>query len=115
MIILCKIQSNPVHIRSANLRLSHSHGEDIQRVHRAPHYLKVVLKDGDGTRQGFMSTATEEGHAGIQQDGGYEGWVRDPAQAFDAAFKASWKHRRGIDELVHNDCRRRNLIQMIAL
>lgn len=36
-----------------------------------------------------MSTATEEGHTSIQQDGGYEGWVWNPTQAFDAAFKAS--------------------------
>lgn len=69
--------------------LSYSHGEDVQCIHRAPHHLKVVLEDGDGTRQGLMSTAAEQSHARIQQDGSYKRWVWDPTQAFDAAFKAS--------------------------
>lgn len=74
------------------LILSYSHGEDIQRIHGTPHYFKVVLEDGDGPRQGFVSAATEQGHARVQQDGGNEGRVRDPTQAFDAAFKTScWK------------------------
>lgn len=66
----------------------YSHGEDVQCIHRASHHLEVVLEDGDGARQGLMSAAAEQSHAGIQQDGGYERWVWDPTQAFDAAFKA---------------------------
>lgn len=69
--------------------LSYSHGEDVQCVHGAPHHLEVVLEDGDGASQGLMSAAAEQSHARVQQDGGYKRWVRDPAQAFDAAFKAS--------------------------
>lgn len=71
------------------LNCSYLHGEDIQCIHRAPHQLKVVLKDGDGAGQGFMSAAAEQCNARIQQDGGYEGWVWNPTQTFDAAFKAS--------------------------
>lgn len=71
--------------------LCHSHGEDVQSVHRAPHHLKVVLEDGDGAGQGFMPAAAEEGHACIQEDRGYEGRVRDPPQAFDAALQATFK------------------------
>lgn len=67
----------------------YSHGKDIQRIHRASHHLKVILEDGDGTRQGLMSAAAEQGHASIQQDSGYQRGVWDSTQAFDAAFKAS--------------------------
>lgn len=66
-----------------------SHGEDVQCVDRAPYYLKVVLEDGDGARQGLMSAAAEQSHTRIQQDSGYKRRVRDPTQAFDAALKAS--------------------------
>lgn len=65
------------------------HGEDVQCVHRAPHHFKVVLEDGDRPGQGLMSAATEQSHARIQQDGGYERRVWDSTQAFDAALKAS--------------------------
>jgi len=67
----------------------YSHGEDVQGVHGAAHHLEVVLEDGDGAGQGLVSAAAEQSHAHVQQDGGDEGWVRDPAQAFDAAFEAS--------------------------
>lgn len=67
----------------------HSHGEDVQRIHWAPHNLKVVLEDGDGARQGFMPAAAEQGHARIQQDGSYQGRVWDATQAFDATLQAS--------------------------
>lgn len=66
-----------------------SHGEDIKCIHGAPNNLKVVLEDGDGARQGLVSTATEQGHTRVQQDGCYKRRVRYPAQAFDAALKAS--------------------------
>lgn len=66
-----------------------SHGEDIKCIHRAPNNLKVVLEDGDSAREGLVSTATEQGHTRVQQDGCNERRVWYPTQAFDAALKAS--------------------------
>lgn len=66
-----------------------SHGEDIKCIHRAPNNLKVVLKDGDSAREGLVSTATEQAHTRIQQDGCNKRRVWYPPQAFDAALKAS--------------------------
>lgn len=66
-----------------------SHGEDIKCIHRAPNNLKVVLEDGDSAREGLVSTATEQGHARVQQDGCNKRRVWYPTQAFDAALKAS--------------------------
>lgn len=65
-----------------------SHSEDVKCIHGAPNNLKVVLEDGDGAREGLVSTATEQGHTRVQQDGSNKRRVRDPAQAFDAALKA---------------------------
>ena len=78
----------PQHLQ-VSLSLYYSHGEYIQCIHGAPHHLEVVLENGDGARQRLMSAAAEQSHARVQQDGGYEGWVRNPTQAFDATFKAS--------------------------
>ncbi|KAK7820830.1 hypothetical protein U0070_024788, partial [Myodes glareolus] len=47
-----------------------SHGENIQGVASSPCHLKVGLQNVDGAREGFMTAATEEGNARIQQDGG---------------------------------------------
>lgn len=66
-----------------------SHCEDIKCIHRAPNNLEVVLEDGDGAREGFVSTATEQGHTRIKQDGCNKRRVWYPTQAFDAALKAS--------------------------
>lgn len=71
----------------------YSHGEDVQCVHRAPHHLKVVLEDGDCPGQSLVSAAAEQSHSGVQQNGGYERWVWDSTQAFDAAFKASLPYK----------------------
>lgn len=35
-----------------------------------------------------MAASTEERHAGIEQDGGDEGGVGNPAQAFNTALRA---------------------------
>lgn len=76
-------------LKSDGTLLFYSHGEDVQWIHGAPNHLKVVLQDGDGAGEGLVSAAAEQSHARIQQDGGYERRVRDAAEAFDAAFKAS--------------------------
>lgn len=71
----------------------YSHGEDVQCVHWAPHHLKVVLEDGDGPGQSLVPAAAEQSHSGVQQNCGYERWVWDSTQAFDAAFKASLTYK----------------------
>lgn len=40
-----------------------------------------------------MSAAAEQSHSSVEQDGGNEGRVWDPSQAFDAALKATWGHK----------------------
>ena len=37
-----------------------------------------------------MPAATEQRHPSVQKDGGEERGIREDAQAFDAALKASW-------------------------
>lgn len=41
-----------------------------------------------------MSTAAEERHASIEQDGGNKRGVGNPAQAFDTALGAPWGKTR---------------------
>lgn len=64
-----------------------SHGENIQGVASSPCHLKVGLQNVDGARKGFMTAATEEGNARIQQDGGDQRSVGNTSQAFDTALK----------------------------
>lgn len=42
-----------------------------------------------------MPAAAEQRHPSVQKDGREERGIREDAQAFDAALKASWTERRG--------------------
>lgn len=45
---------------------SNLHGVHIQCVSRSSDNFKVVLEDGDGATQGFMTTPTEQGHTHVE-------------------------------------------------
>lgn len=49
-----------------------------------------------------MAAAAEERHAGIQQDGGDEGGIGNPTQAFNTALRAAWskKNRRIYQKII---------------
>lgn len=81
------------------LVLWHSHGKDIQGIDRRPDNIEVGLQDGDGPRESLVTTATEERHPGIQQDGRDQRGVGYPTQAFEAAFRTPWEQE---GESVHN-------------
>lgn len=81
------------------LVLWHSHGEDVQGINRRPDNIKVGLQDGDGPRKSLMSTATEERHPGIQQDGRDQRGVGYPTQTFEAAFRTPWE-QEGMKRLI---------------
>lgn len=68
-----------------------SHGENIQGVSSSPCHLKVGLQNVDGSRKGFMTAATEQGNARIQQDGGDQRSIGNTSQAFDTALKAPYR------------------------
>ena len=87
MVLRNKVEKQKV--RSSCKPYIHSHSEDVECVHGAPGHLKVVLEYGDRPRQSLVSTAAEQRHTSVQQDGGDEGRVRDPTQTFDAALQAS--------------------------
>ncbi len=61
-----------------NLVLWHSHGKDIQGINRRPNNIKIGLQDGDRSRESLMTTATEERHPSVQQDGRDQRGVGNP-------------------------------------
>lgn len=96
--VVCHVVSGCTY--SSGLIFLYSHGEDIEWIHRAPNNLKVVLEDGDRARERLMSTATEQGHTRVQQDGCNKRWIWYPTQAFDAAVKASWRQHKGFQAII---------------
>ena len=70
-----------------------SHGEDVQRVHRAADHLKVVLEDGHGAGQRLVATAAEQRHARVEQHGGDQRRVGDTPQTPHAALQTPYNTR----------------------
>lgn len=68
-----------------------SHSENIQCVASSPCHLKVGLQNVDGAGKGFMTAATEQGNACIQQDGGDQRSIGNTSQAFDTALKTPYR------------------------
>lgn len=78
------------------LRQTHClHGEHVQGVSRGSDHFKVVLQDGDRATQSLVATATEEGHAHVEEDGGNEGGPGQAAHTPLAALLAAWSRQRG--------------------
>lgn len=76
----------------------YSHGKDVQAVTCYSDHFEIVLQDGDGARESLMAAAAEERHTGIQQDGGDEGGVGNPTQAFNTALRAAWSKKKKTTE-----------------
>lgn len=57
----------------------HLHKEHVQRISRSSDHFEVVLEYSDGAAQSLVATATKQGHAHVEQNGGNERGPRKTA------------------------------------
>lgn len=75
-------------------RTENLQGKGINNISCRSCHLKVGLQNVDGSWKCFMSTATEQCHSSIEQDGSNQRCVGNASQAFDATLKASYKKEK---------------------